>query len=213
MYHFVLADDHPLYREAIKNLLLQHWPAATCSEVANMQQLHQLLTTALEVDLLLLDLKMPDSEGLAGLLQLKQRHPQLAIAMLSAEDDKNTVLQAMAIGAVAYISKSAERLELLNAVEQILQGQIYLPANSFRAPSSQPTVSPLVADNLHLTRQQQRVLKQLLHGQTNREIAAALFIAETTVKSHISALFEKFGVQNRLQLMHQAAKLFDAKEH
>jgi len=223
MYQFYLADDHPLYRDALQLLLQQHWPTGHLQQAANLDELFQLLAVDAEPDLILLDVNMPGSDGLSGLTQLKQRYPYVPVAMLSAADDKHTVLQAMALGAIGFISKSADKQHLLDALTHILAGHIYLPAQSFQAkdfqakgfqtPETLPpqvlsnTSSVLSIDNLlQLTRQQRRVLAKLLEGASNKQIAETLFIAPTTVKAHVTAIFNKLGVQSRTQLLAQAAQ-------
>lgn len=221
MYHFCIADDHPLYRDALTVLLQQHWPDCQVQQAANLAGLLQLLQSTAEPDLVMLDVNMPGSTGLAGLQALKQHSPQLAIVMLSAEDDKQTILQAMALGAVGFISKAAARQELIAALEHILQGNVYLPAQRFRHAASSAT-TPLNAEHTlpaqtksgnaipeklaSLSKQQQRVLRLLLTGLSNKQIADSLYIAETTVKAHVSAIYDKLAVSNRAQLLSQAAQ-------
>ena len=208
MYQFYLADDHPLYRDALQLLLRQQWPDCQLTQTASLAELLHLLQHSAEPDLLLLDVNMPGSAGLDGLRQLKQQFLQVPVAMLSAEDDKQTILQAMALGAVGFISKAADKQQLLAAIQQLLAGNIYLPAQSFRqtetALSAAENSNAIPEKLAQLTRQQRRVLAQLLQGASNKQIAEALFIAETTVKAHVTAIFDKLGVQNRMQLLAQA---------
>lgn len=213
MYQFCLADDHPLYRDALELLLQQQWPACTLTQAASLPELLETLNQIAEPDLLLLDVNMPGSSGLAGLTAVKQHFPTVPVVMLSAEDDKNTVLNAMALGAIGFISKAADKQQLLNAIAQLLEGNIYLPAESFKlssaSPSSRLTEPPVISAGFtqgvqQLTKQQRRVLQQLLQGATNKEIANTLFIAETTVKAHVTAIFDKLSVKNRMQLLAQA---------
>lgn len=212
MYQLVIADDHPLYREALAQVVAHYFPTSTLHSAANLAEVFSLLAQQPQVDLLLLDLNMPGMNGLNGVAELLAAHPTLAIAMLSAEDHKQVVLEAMALGCIGYISKASERAELARAIERILAGDVYMPAESFRSSDNQqarpdettvstesPTVSehsPLLED---LTRQQTRVLRAMVNGAANKQIAHELHISEATVKSHVSAIFRKLGVQNRVQ--------------
>jgi DNA-binding NarL/FixJ family response regulator len=206
MQSICIADDHPLYRDALKDVLRQHFSELTVLEAGSLPQVQTLAQSHPELDFILLDLNMPGMQGLNGLLQLRQQYPQIAVAMLSAEDDQHTILQAMAFGAVGYISKSASRQQLVAAIRQLLNGDIYLPADTFRQPSKSvslqaengpPATSQVVLGGL--TKKQLKVLQRMVTGETNKQIADALCIAETTVKAHVSAVLGKLGVSSRVQ--------------
>ncbi len=142
MQYICIADDHPLYRDALKDVLNQHFTALTVLEAGSLAQVLELAASYPALEFVLLDLNMPGMAGLNGLVQLRQQFPQIAVAMLSAEDDKQTVLQAMAFGAAGFISKSAGRQQLVSALKQLLNGDIYLPADTFRQ-SVEPGNSPI----------------------------------------------------------------------
>lgn len=144
--------------------------------------------------------------GLNGLLELRNQAPSVPVAIISVETNKQTILQTIAYGAIGFISKSSSREEMTNAFSQIINGNVYLPANIIRATddtkfsgqrNKEPTFS---ADMLStLTRRQLLVLKSMSQGSANKQIAYDLNISETTVKSHVSAILKKLGVHNRIQ--------------
>jgi DNA-binding NarL/FixJ family response regulator len=203
MQYICIADDHPLYRDALKDVLNQHFTALTVLEAGSLAQVQQLAGSYPALEFILLDLNMPGMAGLNGLVQLRQQFPQIAVAMLSAEDDKQTVLQAMAFGAAGFISKAAGRQQLISALKQLLNGDIYLPADTFRqsvAPGNSPIEHKAGPALLRgLTKKQIKVLQRMVSGESNKQIAEALCIAETTVKAHVSAVLAKLGVPSRVQ--------------
>ena len=201
---FLIVDDHPLFREALAQVICDHFPNASVSQASSLQQALSEIAKTPDLDLILLDLHLPNSDGLNGLMSLRQQFPAIAVAMISADDDKTTVLQAMAFGAAGFISKSSSREQLNTAIAQIMAGNVYLPAEIFR--SNQPNLQPEPGHNgqvhqqvLSLTRSQLKVLQLMVRGDSNKQIAFALEIAETTVKVHVSAILSKLGVSNRVQ--------------
>lgn len=203
MNTFLIVDDHPLFREALAQVITSHFADAKVLQAASLAVATKLLGQHPALDLILLDLHLPTGEGLNGLMMLRQQFPAIAVAMISADDDKNTVLQAMAFGAAGFISKSASREQLSTAIAQIMAGHVYLPAEIFRnhAPS-QPEFNHhghYHQQLLSLTRSQLKVLQLMVKGDSNKQIAFHLDIAETTVKVHVSAILSKLGVSNRVQ--------------
>ena len=203
MNTFLIVDDHPLFREALAQVITSQFADAKVLQAASLAVATELLGQQPALDLILLDLHLPTGEGLNGLMLLRQQFPAIAVAMISADDDKNTVLQAMAFGAAGFISKSASREQLSNAITQIMAGNVYLPAEIFRnhAPS-QPEFNhhgQYQQQLLSLTRSQLKVLQLMVKGDSNKQIAFHLDIAETTVKVHVSAILSKLGVSNRVQ--------------
>lgn len=165
-----------------------------------------------ELDLLLLDLSLPDAQGLEGLQQVREQHPWLPVAIISASQTRQHVLDALALGAVGYIPKSTSRESMLNALEQILGGQIYLPSDIMRHPDrdippASETPSPAInSPVLQLTDKQLDVLFYMGLGSSNKEIARELSIAETTVKTHVSAILRKLGATSRVHAVVMASQ-------
>ena len=211
MYIFDIADDHPLVREAMLHLLRDLYADAQVRVAENLAGLQQQVRQGQEPDLVLLDLQLPDAHGFDGLTALLDEFPQLPVAMLSANDDRATMLQAISHGAIGFISKTSDKAQLSQAIEQLLQGQIYLSAAPFRsAPITTPSMdagAKAWQQKLEsLTPQQQKVLAQLRLGLSNKEIARVLDCGETTVKTHVSALLAKLGQANRNQLIASCAQ-------
>ncbi|MBN8411543.1 LuxR C-terminal-related transcriptional regulator [Halomonas litopenaei] len=209
MYSLMVADDHPLFRDAITAVIQAGLPGASLREADCFAALAQGLDADDNVDLVLLDLNLPDASGLDGLDTLRRAFPGVAVAVLSAESDRATVLGALDLGAVGYLPKSTPRPDLLAAIKQILDGQIYLPADIMRRPAelsavrpspapAQSTATPVDVLN-QLTRKQLEVLSLVIRGASNKVIARELEIAETTVKTHVSAILKKLGVSSRVQ--------------
>ena len=232
MYRLLIADDHPLFRDAISRTLslsvsddsappYELLQAASLAETLSLIYVH-----ADSLDLLLLDLDLPDSHGLEGLTRLRQEADWLPVAILSAHEARETVLEALALGAVGYLSKSSSAEVLREALARMLAGEVYVPARLMRAaprpalasqvapsPSSAsapvPPPAPQLAPSLSeaefaqrwqtLTTKQRGVLERMVLGESNKMIAWQLGVAETTIKSHVSAILHKLGVASRVQ--------------
>lgn len=138
MYTFLIADDHPLFREAIQQVIRSHFTTARLLESPDLDGALALAEQEEDIDLVLLDLSMPGMQGLQGLKTLLASHPALPVVMVSAEDNRQVVLQAISAGAVGFIAKTAAKQEVLAALEQLLRGEVYLPAQILRQPRSQP---------------------------------------------------------------------------
>lgn len=214
MYRILIADDHPLFREAISNVIQSGFPGSEALETENLASTLQLATEDDELDLVLLDLNMPGMQGLNGLISLRNEAPTTPVVIISAEDNKQIVLQAIACGAVGFISKSSPRTQMTEALQQILSGNVYLPPEIIRAgppASSHPHqaqeshIAPELLDSL--TRRQLLVLERMAQGESNKQIAYHLNIAETTVKAHVSAILRKLGVRNRVQAILSASDI------
>ena len=214
MYRILIADDHPLFREAISNVIQSTFPGAEALETEDLNSTLQLATEDDELDLVLLDLNMPGMQGLNGLISLRNEAPTTPVVIISAEDNKQIVLQAIACGAVGFISKSSPRAQMTEALQQILSGNVYLPPEIIRADtpaSPQPhraQESNIAPEQLgSLTRRQLLVLERMAQGESNKQIAYNLNIAETTVKAHVSAILRKLGVRNRVQAILSASDI------
>jgi DNA-binding NarL/FixJ family response regulator len=202
MPHLLIADDHPLFRLALVQALRDVVEDATVSEAGTLEEARTVLATRSDVDLVLLDLHLPDSHGLMGLAALRAEHPGVAVAMISAHDDPATIRRALAYGASAFIPKRSDVLRLREALRAVLACEDYVPPELREAILAAPPPaddSATAARLASLTPQQFKVLVRVAEGQLNKQIADALGISERTVKAHLSALFEKLGVRNRTQ--------------
>ncbi|MCL7940306.1 response regulator transcription factor [Halomonas sp. ATCH28] len=207
MHTLMVADDHPLFREAIAAVIEAGLPDSRLLEAESLDEALRHAGACAELDLALLDLGLPDASGLEGLRALRAAHPWLPVAILSADQERRTILDALDLGAVGYIPKSTARRSLLAALAQLLEGQVYLPPDIMRrsavphlsaagAGAGAPMPGPRFAA---LTDKQLEVLIRLSHGASNKVIARELDIAETTVKTHVSAILRKLGVPGRVQ--------------
>lgn len=215
MYKILIADDHPLFREAIHNVIHDGFSQVDILETSNLEDtLSFALTPEHEdLDLILLDLNMPGMHGLNGLISLRNEAPTIPVVIISAEQDKQIVLQAISCGAVGFITKSSPRRQMIEAIEQILKGNVYLPSDIIRTTSTSgrktATEGASIAPELlqALTRKQLLVLERMTRGESNKQIAYNLDIAETTVKAHVSAILRKLNVHNRVQAILSASDI------
>lgn len=215
MYRILIADDHPLFREAITNVIESGFPGTETLETEDLETALKLAQENEDLDLVLLDLNMPGMSGLNGLISLRNEAPTVPVVIVSAEDDKQIVLQAITCGAVGFISKSSPRSQMTEALQQILAGNVYLPSDIIRQSGQEnrrnrrnndhPQIDPELLSSL--TRRQLLVLERMAKGESNKQIAYNLHIAETTVKAHVSAILRKLGVHNRVQAILSASDI------
>lgn len=205
MYSLLVADDHPLFRDALQTVISGGLAGSLLLEAESLADAITLIEAQTELDLLLLDLSLPDAEGLEGLTALREAFPWLPVAIVSAHQERQLVLDAITLGAVGYIPKSTPREALLAALTQILEGQLYLPPDIMRRPaprtsSTPPVVNPSsTSERLsRLTDKQLEVLACMTTGMSNKHIARELLIAETTVKTHVSAILRKLNATSRV---------------
>jgi DNA-binding NarL/FixJ family response regulator len=214
----LIADDHPLFRLALAHALHEVVPEAKVQQAGSLAEARAALTANGDIDLVLLDLHMPDSHGLMGLAALRAEHPQTAVAMISAHDDPATIRRALAYGASSFIPKRSDVAQLHAALRAVLDCEDYLPPalrDAVHAQAPDPTDAATAARLASLTPQQFKVLVLVAEGQLNKQIADALGISERTVKAHLSALFEKLGVRNRTQagVLLRSLELTDPARH
>ena len=210
-YRILIADDHPLFREAIARVVGDGFPGSELLETADLDATLAVTADEEDLDLILLDLNMPGMSGLTGLLQLRNEAPTIPVAIISVEEDKNVMLQAVSCGAVGFLTKSSPKEQLIKAIAQILEGNSYLPSEIMRASAArahEPNERSISAEQLEtLTRKQIQVLERMTRGESNKMIAYNLNIAETTVKAHVSAILRKLGVSNRVQAILSASDI------
>lgn len=197
----LLVDDHPMFREGVASVLRSGGEAPQVLQAADGQDALRLLDEHVDVDAVLLDLRMEGMAGLATLAQLQRHHPALPSLVLSSSEDPEDVRRALRAGARGYCPKSARPAALLAALRLVMAGEIYVPpfmALADEAPSPEPV------DASGLTPRQREVLEELGRGKSNKEIAHALGMQEKTVKGHVSAIFRCLGVVHRLQAVEAA---------
>jgi DNA-binding NarL/FixJ family response regulator len=192
----VLADDHPLFRAALRQAVLQVAPDAGLLEAPDAEGLRSVVQAHPDADLVLLDLMMPGSRSFAELAWLRSQHPAIAVLVVSATENSDVIRQAGAFGAAGYVRKSSPLPQLVDAIRTVLDGGEWLPEP---AADSGADRGKLAARLASLTPQQFRVLELLARGRLNKQIAAELGISEQTTKAHVSATLAKLGVRNRTQ--------------
>jgi DNA-binding NarL/FixJ family response regulator len=205
----IVADDHPLFREALKAAVGRLETATRFVEADSVASLLAALETEPDADLLLLDLNMPGAQGFNALVHVRGSRPDLPVVVVSADDDAQTIAGALRFGAQGFIPKSTEAGQIGQAIEAVLSGEIFTPPG-FHAPRTAQgsdedlKVARRVAE---LTPQQFRVLGMLCSGLLNKQIAYELDVSEATVKAHVTAILRKLGVATRTQAVLSAGRL------
>ena len=202
MSYILLADDHPLFRHALRSIINWKHPQLAIREAETLAGARAILTNDSDVALILLDLKMSDCGGFTGLLSMKSEYPQIPTAIVSASADTATVKSAMALGAAGFIPKSAKRADIAKAIATVLAGDVWLPSSI--VPNELPQHVDAIAS---LTPAQLRILLCLQRGLRNKEIAHEMGVAEKTVKNYMGVMFLKLGVSSRTQAVIVAQQL------
>jgi DNA-binding NarL/FixJ family response regulator len=200
----LIADDHPLYCDALRAVVPQACPGAEMSEAASQDEVLGAVSGPRAFDLVLLDLNLPGAVGLSCLHALKRAAPATPIVVVSAVGDPKIMQDTIMAGASAFIPKSAPGQVLINALRVIIAGGTYMPTGVLAALRAE--AAPAHGE---LTLRQRRVLELLSTGLSNKRIARELEISEITVKAHVSAIFRKLGVTNRTQAGLEARRLLD----
>lgn len=203
----VIADDHPLVRDALRQAIARDMPDAVFLDAASLAEAESAIRENSAPDLVLLDLHMPGMRGFTGLAYLRSQFPAVPVAMISASTEPHIMRQAVDYGASGFIPKSAPMDEIRNAVHAILDGNIWLPDLKGDLPDTDAKDAALAGRLAALTPQQLRVLGMLSDGKLNKQIAYDLDISEATVKSHVSAILQKLDVNSRTQAVILAGRL------
>jgi len=203
----LIIEDHALVREGLLLALRGLEEGAETLGAEDADQGIRQLETYDDIDLVLLDLMLPGTSGMALLGAIRKRFPTIPVVILSALDDTETATRAMRQGASGFVPKSSSTDVLLGALRQILDGEVYLPpAMRDAMERGQGTRGKSLADRYGLTGAQVRVLELLTQGRTNRQIAQMLGVTEGTVKIHVSAIFKALNVTNRSQALLVASR-------
>lgn len=193
----LIVDDHPLVGEAFELSIRAAYPHIDVGRVASAAEAETYVrANASRIQLVLLDLMLPDATGFSALIRLQQLLPDRPIAIVSARADAHAVAMARTFGVASYLSKSAPVSELVNAVGAILRGESLFPADT-KPPS--PAAETFTKQLASLSATQLKVLTALADGRLNKQIAGDMNITEGTVKQHLSTIFKKLGVNNRSQ--------------
>ncbi|KAB0266029.1 response regulator transcription factor [Microvirga brassicacearum] len=203
----VIADDHPLFRGALRQAVGSIMPKARVIEANGMEDLNTVLGHERDVDLILLDLTMPGVQGFSGLMTLRAQHPELPVVIVSATEEATVIRRAMEFGAAGFIPKSIDIDSIGGAIEAVLAGDTWTPPDVDLDAAEDKETADLVRRLGTLTPQQVRVLTMLSEGLLNKQIAYELSVSEATVKAHVSAILDKLGVDSRTQAVIAAAKI------
>jgi DNA-binding NarL/FixJ family response regulator len=207
MTTILVADDHPLFREALRGAVVRVIPDAQLHEADNADGLYAMADAHPDADLLLLDLNMPGAQGFSALVHLRGLHPQLPVVMVSAREEPAVIRRALDHGAMGFIPKSSNAEALGAALRRVLDGDRWVPEIADSAPRTTPDEQDVAARIRELTPQQFRVLQMLGSGKLNKQIGYELGVSEATIKAHMSAILRKLGASNRTQAVLLAGRL------
>jgi len=206
----LLADDHPLMREGVRQVLAQLEPAIEIIDAHDYPSLFAQTALHADLDLALVDLNMPGFVGMQGITQYRHRFPDIPLVVLSASESANDIRNALEAGALGYIPKAASATVMLAALRQVLAGDIFVPACLGDGHAGLHSVAPADFEALQhsgLTARQLEVARLLAQGCANKAIAGMLSMSEGTVKVHIAAIFRAFGVTNRTEAVLEIQRL------
>ena len=195
----LIVDDHALVRDGMRTLLQGCFAQCNILEAANYAEAREALAGHADVDLVLLDLNIPDAKRFSALQGLREEHPAVPVVMVSGTLDGSAVREALSAGAAGFIPKSLKRDQIVEALRQVLAGEIYVPDFDFAEEASTGEETSIRQRIATLTPQQKVVLGLLVSGRLNKQIAYELDVSMTTVKAHVSAILQKLNVFSRTQ--------------
>lgn len=206
-YRFVIADDHPLFRGALKEAVGQQFVATKIFEAGGFEELQGLLEREGDMDLVLLDLSMPGVRGFSGLLYLRAQFPGVPVVIVSANEEPDVIRRCMEFGASGFVPKTLNVEVMRTAIHKVLDGGVWTPPDVDLTSTDDKETRDLVQRLATLTPQQVRVLMMLSEGLLNKQIAFELTVSEATVKAHVSAILQKLGVESRTQAVIAASRI------
>jgi DNA-binding NarL/FixJ family response regulator len=205
----LVVDDHVLIREALRGVLKELKNDAVVLEAADCRQAMETIAAQADLGLVLLDLNLPDRDGFAVLSELREQYPAISVVVLSAQQDRSSVVKALDLGALGFIPKSGQRDVMLSALRLVFSGGIYIPPEILARedpPQPKPALTRLGGEtarvtpaDLGLTGRQLDVLALLMQGKSNKAICRVLNLAEPTVKNHVTAVLKALKVTNRTE--------------
>ncbi|CCK77983.1 MAG: response regulator transcription factor [Oleispira antarctica] len=199
--NIIIADDHPLFRTAIKGILLTHMPDATIVEAEDLVSLQTCVEQNDKADLILLDLHMPGAEGFSSIIFLNAHYPNIPIIIISAHEESDIIRRAIDHGANGFLPKSSSADDIYQAIDEVLKGGIWIPAHVSEqqgAADEELTAADAIAS---LTPKQFRVGLMVSQGLLNKQIAFELNVTEATIKAHMTEIFRKLSVHSRTQVV------------
>lgn len=203
---FIVADDHPLFRNALRGTIEASFPGAAIVEAGTLDDVLAAIDERRDADLVLFDLRMPGSKGFSGLALIRAQHPDMPVGVISGQEDAATARRVLSLGAVGFLPKSARPDTIRAGLNAMMAGEVFLPP-ALRSGSSDEAEEDLLKRLASLTPQQLRVLDMLGDGLLNKQIAHELSVSEATVKAHVSAILAKLGVSSRTQAVIAANRI------
>jgi DNA-binding NarL/FixJ family response regulator len=205
----LVVDEHFLIRDALCVVIKQLKNDAIVLEASNSKQAMQLVSEQRDIRLVLLELDLPDRDGMSVLRELRERHPAISVVVLSARQERASMAKALGLGAHGFIPKSGQRDVMVSALNLVFAGGVYIPPEILsREEHSHPNLNrsctalngrPVRLAQLGLTNRQIDVLKLMMTGKSNKAICQALNVAEPTVKNHVTAVLKTLKVTNRTE--------------
>lgn len=196
----LIADDHPLFRDALSRAVAQSLPGTTLHQVESVPALLSAVEAIGDLDLVLLDLTMPGAEGFSALIHLRAHHPALPVLVVSAREEPALMRRALTHGAAGFVPKSAPVGQLGEALRCVLDGDRWMPEAARDGHHVADEEIDLARRVAELTPQQFRVLGMVAHGLLNKQIAYELAVSEATIKAHMTAIMRKLGAHSRTQV-------------
>jgi len=201
---FIIADDHPLFRDALKQILARDMPDVELAEAGTLDEVVAAVEEK-DTDLILLDLKMPGVQGFSGLIYLRAQFPDIPVVVVSASEETAIIRRAISFGASGFIPKSASAEQMQAALRAVLAGEVAVPEDVSLEEDEE--TGDMARRLSTLTPQQMRVLMMLREGLLNKQIAYELGVSEATIKAHVSAILQKLGVESRTQAVIAASRV------
>ena len=199
--NFAIADDHGIFRSGLKLILHDLYPDCSIQEAAQGDEVLEILKNHDDIELLLLDLRMPESSGVSLLQQCREQFPEVPCMVVSASEELTVMQSALQNGAIGYIPKSSSNIEIADAIKKVMSGDVYIPPQLKSVKRGDQTL------NINLTPRQLEVLGLLAEGMSNKQIGNQLHIAPGTIKAHIAAIFRELESVNRTQAVRRAREL------
>lgn len=208
MREILIADDHPLFRDALRRAVMQVLPDAQLREADSVTSLVDLATAHPQAELLLLDLNMPGAHGFSALAHVRASFPALPVIVVSAREENALMRRAIGHGAAGFIPKSSDIATIGTALHAVLDGETWLPPGiATQSTALDPEEEAMAKRVSELTPQQYRVLSMVCNGLLNKQIAYELDVSEATVKAHMTAILRKLGAHSRTQAVLLAGRL------
>jgi DNA-binding NarL/FixJ family response regulator len=202
MQTILIVDDHPLFRAAIREIIDRLFAdkgwEVSYREASRFEEALEIATATPDLDLVTLDISMPDTNDLSGVLRFRAGFPTTPIVVVSALTDPDAMRRVMLCGAVGFIPKSSAKESMVEALQTVLAGGIYMPPEMLAEPATTRRHDDYDA-GAALTPRQAAVLTKLVEGKSNKEIARELAISDMTVKVHVTAILRSLGVVTRAQ--------------